>query len=437
MMFELLESKETNTAQMILRNSNVLRTMLEEEPDRYQMIEDYFDAPILQYTSEERRKSLVQKLETKVVEVPNSRLLTLLGQSLKWQQHQGIVVPGVTYDLFKGTIDMQKAEQDLFAQQHYVSIKFPGKKTHAECACFSKNGQYLATGSSDGFIEIWNYLTGKIRKDLPYQAADRLMAMDKAVLSVRFSSDNQLLASGSLDGKIWIWRVKTGQCEKRMAVAHSEAITSLCFSKDNNQLVSGSQDQIVRIHGLKSGKVLKEFRGHSSFVNAVLFSLDGTRVLSASSDGTVKIWDAKSTSCLHTIQPQPKVEKDQLNPMGGIGNASVQCIVPLPKTPDLYLVCNKTNTLFIMSIKGQIIKTFSHNKKMGSDFVAATISSQGDYIYGVGEDSKMYCYMYNTGASVGNIKLGEAEILGMVHHPQANVVVLFDNVGQILFYKSL
>jgi len=117
----------------------------------------------------------------------------------------------------------------------------------------------------DGFIEVWNFTTGKIRKALKYQAAENFMLMEEAVLCLCYSRDSEMLATGSEGGQIFVWKIATGQCLRKFEKAHSKGITCLQFSKDNSQLLSASFDMTVRVHGLKSG-TLKEFRGHTHFV---------------------------------------------------------------------------------------------------------------------------------------------------------------------------
>merc|ERR1711920_498028 len=181
------------------------------------------------------------------------------------------------------------------------------------------------------------------------------------------------------------------------------------------------------------GKTLKEYRGHTSYVNSAVFSRDNSKVISASSDGKVMVFDAKTTETINALSPPPPPH------LNSKLQYSVNAAIVAPKLPALYgeqedsliFVCSRTNTILLMNLNGQVLKSFSSGKRENGDFVAMCPSPKGEWLYAAAEDHRLYCFSLESCALEQTLKVADKEIIGLAHHPSRNIMACFAGDGTL------
>lgn len=108
---------------------------------------------------------------------------------------------------------------------------------------FSPDGKFLAAGSNQGVVYLWN--------TSDWSTAFQLEGHEKQSVSVAFSSDGRLLASGGMDNAILLWDVGTGILVDTL-LGHTGAVSALAFSPDDAILASGSADSTVYLRDLSA-----------------------------------------------------------------------------------------------------------------------------------------------------------------------------------------
>ena len=140
---------------------------------------------------------------------------------------------------------------------------------------FSQDGNSFITGGAATEVQIWSTNNGILKQE------KTLMGHKDVVRSVDVSPDGSYIASGSLDGTVRIWDAILFRERDRLD-AHTGGVRALIYTADNRIRACGTAyDGKLRLWDAATGRQLSILNEHSELTNVAAFSLDGKILASA------------------------------------------------------------------------------------------------------------------------------------------------------------
>ncbi|KAL0217712.1 hypothetical protein RCL1_008292 [Eukaryota sp. TZLM3-RCL] len=174
------------------------------------------------------------------------------------------------------------------------AASLPGHTEAVLDVAFSPCGNYLASGSGDTTVRVWDLHT-----NTPILT---LTGHKHWVLTVSFSPDSKYLASAGMDKVVRIWDLgnmksySNRNVVSRPLAGHTNYVTSLVWQpfhlscSTSCLLASGSKDGTIRVWNVAAMNSVSILSGHSSAITHLKWSSRGL-LISSSQDRTIKIWN--------------------------------------------------------------------------------------------------------------------------------------------------
>jgi len=170
------------------------------------------------------------------------------------------------------------------------------------CAKFSPDSTFLATGSGDTTVRIWD-----LSCELPKHTCHGHKGW---VLAVAWSPDGSRLASTGMDNTCIVWDVVSGKILSALR-GHTKPVTCACWqplhASDNFPIfASASKDATVRLWDVASGTFIRALSSHSQPVMQIRWSGErassGGVIYSAGRDRVIKIWNPSDGTMINELR---------------------------------------------------------------------------------------------------------------------------------------
>ncbi len=150
---------------------------------------------------------------------------------------------------------------------------------------FSSDGKSIVT-ASNRTVQVYTAGTGELRR--------HFVSQGDCIGFATFASDGRYIASGSDDGAVQVWDMESPKYDPLQVLNEGMAIFSVLHSLPVGSTSPRAGDRKVWVWKREpsSWTLLHSLDDHSDRIPAVKFFPDDTQLISGSADGTMRIWDA-------------------------------------------------------------------------------------------------------------------------------------------------
>jgi len=158
---------------------------------------------------------------------------------------------------------------------------FTGHSEWVRCIVPSDDGRLLASGSKDQTARIWDATSGETKMELrghehdieavafaPPAAYPAIRTLAGIAATERSKQAGAYVATGSRDKTIKLWDTASGGMLRSLA-GHDNWVRALVFHPSGKFLLSASDDKSIRVWDLASGRCIKTVEAHGHFVQCM------------------------------------------------------------------------------------------------------------------------------------------------------------------------
>ncbi|VDO03820.1 unnamed protein product [Rodentolepis nana] len=208
-----------------------------------------------------------------------------------------------------------------------------GHRKTVTCLCISSDTKYIFSGGKDASIIKWNVNDfSKTKIVRGGRKGSSSLYHTGPVLAIAISDDGKYLATGSADHSIIIWNPDTLELLFRLQ-RHRSPVTALSFQRQSHMMFSGDKFGRVCVWNLPLTDILQDQGAATKIEVLSICGLSSERCVSASGFGGAGI-------CLWKVEQEVCVQYVVKNP----SEYAIECVYAV--NDDLYIGGSATNLAF-------------------------------------------------------------------------------------------